>query len=63
MEDRTIEGRIRHSIGALAMVISIVNKNPNKLSITSTSGKLKLHRDTEYLHITYTGRKEICKKL
>jgi len=62
--DRTIEGRIRHSIDALAMVIGLTNENPvGKTSIMGIVGDLKLDREDEYLHITFTGREDIVRRL
>ena len=56
---KTIEGRIRYSIDALAMVKSLTSEP----STSRIMGDLKLELDDGWLYIEFTGRKDITRGL
>ena len=63
-EEATIEGKIRYSKDALISIRDLANENPfGKTSIMNIIGDLKLGGNDEYLHVTYTGRKDIARRL
>lgn len=65
MEDNvTFEGRVRYSKDVLTAIRDLANEDPNgETSLTKIVGSLKLNLGGEYLFVTYTGRRDITKRI